>query len=70
MYDVTQLYTVMLERGFTVTGLAKKARMPQATAAQIFKRGSGHPDNIKKIARALGMELKDILILPKSRKTA
>lgn len=68
MYDLTRLHTAMLEQGYTVLGLSVKAKMPEATVRQIFKRGSGHPDNLKRMAKTLGVELKDLL--PRTRKSA
>lgn len=41
--------------------------MPQATVDKIFRRGSGHPDNIKKMARTVGLKLKDIIVEPRER---
>ena len=62
MYDVTRLHTAMVNQGFSVFSLSKKANMPEATVRQIFQRKSGRAENIKKIADALGIELKDIAI--------
>jgi hypothetical protein len=74
MYDLTRLHTVMQERALTIFGLSKKARMPEATVRQIFQRGNGHPKSIEKMARALGLSLKDIVIpeeiKPPARKSA
>lgn len=69
MYDVTQLHRVMEEHGLTVLGLSKKAGMPQPTVRRIFIRGTGHPGNLERLARALGMELRDIVVSNPPKKT-
>lgn len=69
MYDVRGLHTLMEKKELTVLGLSKRARMPQATVRQIFERESGHPKNLGKIARALGVELKDFVIPEPSKQT-
>lgn len=61
MYDISILHDAMLERGLTVLGLAQKAKKPESTVRQIFKKQRGHPKSIKAIARALGLELKDLM---------
>lgn len=72
MYDVTQIHTEMQKRGWTVTKLAKRAKVPQSTASQLFARGSGHPDNIKKLAKAVDLDLENLVVVEEkqSRKTA
>lgn len=69
-YDISRLYTAMLEQGWTVLELARHCNRNEATVRQLFKRGSGRPGTVRDIAGVLGLRLKDIIIQPngKSRK--
>jgi len=67
MYDVKRIYMLMLGEGWTVTKLARKAKVPQSTLSQIFARNGGHPDNIRKIARVFGLDLSELVLDPEQK---
>lgn len=66
MYNIDLLNDARLERGWPTLKLATVSGVPESTVRGILTKGSGHPENIEKIARALGFTLKDLL--PGNRK--
>lgn len=67
MYDIQKLRQRQLELCFTNIELAKKAKMPESTLRSMYKKNSAHPHTIRAVARALKIEVKDI-VLPNSKK--
>lgn len=61
MYDIKRLHRLMLEKGWTVSELARRAGLRQQTTDRIFARGSGHPENVKRLAATFKLKLKDII---------
>lgn len=61
MYDPTKLQIAVAEIGWSFTELARRARVNYRTAKKIVETGSGHPNKVKRVAKVLGFELKDIV---------
>lgn len=62
MYDIPKLKRKKAALGYTTLRLAKKAKRPESTVRGILATGSGHPDNVRAVAKALGFELEELLI--------
>lgn len=61
MYDPSKLQIAVAELGWSFSKLAKKAKVDYRTARKVVESGEGNPDKVKKVARILGFELKDIV---------
>ncbi|MGI8755200.1 MAG: helix-turn-helix transcriptional regulator [Acidimicrobiales bacterium] len=46
--------------GWSQSDLARNARMPRATVSHIVRRGSAHPQSVRRIAEALGCAVDDL----------
>ena len=57
MYDISKLQDAMIDQGLNVLMLSRKSKVPEATIRGIFKKHSGHVENIKAVAMALGYTL-------------
>lgn len=61
MYNLRLLEREAEKRGWSVSEWARRARVPQATADQLLKRGSGRGKTIEKLAKPLNLTLEDLL---------
>ena len=61
-YDLNRIVREQLIRGWTQQVLAKNSKLHKATVSSILKRGRGSPQKIKALARAVGLELADLIV--------
>jgi hypothetical protein len=61
-YDVNPIVRERLIRGWTQQVLAKNSKLHKATVSAILKRGSGSPKNLHALAKAVGLELADLIV--------
>ena len=61
-YDVGKLERKMLELGWPVLELSRKSGVPESTIRLIYKVRSGHPENLKKLAKALHIRFSSLVI--------
>jgi transcriptional regulator with XRE-family HTH domain len=61
MYDLRPLKTAMAEQGFTPRTIAEKAGLKRSGVRDMLNRGSGRPGNVKKLADALGVPMKELM---------
>ena len=59
--DVAQLEELRINQGLSQRQLAEKAGLSPGAVWNLEKRGSGHPDTLKKIAGVLGVRPVDLL---------
>lgn len=58
MYDAILLQEAMAVHGLNPYRLSKRAKVDSKTAARVIETGTGNPDSIYKIAKALGFDVK------------
>jgi transcriptional regulator with XRE-family HTH domain len=62
-YDISKLVRRRKELGLTDLAIAKAAELSPATVGHVLRRGrSAYPHTIGKIARALGIDLADLVV--------
>jgi len=61
-YDVGEIQKAQLEQALTNSELAKRAAVTRRTVADVYQRGGGTPKTIEKLAKALGLEIKDLVV--------
>ena len=61
-YDVNRIVRERLIRGWTQQVLANNSKLHRATVSAILKRGSGSPEKIRALAKAVGLELADLIV--------
>lgn len=61
MYDLEILNNLRLEKGWPVLELARRAKVPQSTLQGMFRRGSGHPETIRKVGKVFKLTLKQLI---------
>ncbi len=61
-YDLNRIVRERLIRGWTQQILANNSKLHRATVSGILKRGSGSPEKIKALAKAVGLELADLIV--------
>jgi hypothetical protein len=61
-YDLNRIVRERLIRGWTQQVLAKNSRLHKATVSAILKRGRGSPEKIRALAKAVGLELADLIV--------
>ena len=61
-YDMNRIVKERLIRGWTQQVLAKNSRLHRATVSAILKRGRGSPEKIQALAKAVGLELADLIV--------
>lgn len=57
MYDELLLQERMAAKGLNFYRLAQRAHVDPKTAKKVVLTGTGNPDSIKKIVKALGLKL-------------
>jgi predicted transcriptional regulator len=62
MYDISRIQRAMAEQFLSARQLAKKAKVAESTVTRIFENGTGNPETIGKIVRALKLNPKDVVI--------
>jgi hypothetical protein len=60
-YNLNRVVREQLIRGWTQQVLARKSKLHRATVSGILKRGRGSPENIRALAKAVGLELADLI---------
>ncbi len=62
VHTINKIRTIRLEKGWTQQELADKSGVPQPTISQIEKGNRKYPthETIKKIARALGVDIDEL----------
>jgi hypothetical protein len=61
-YDVNRIVRERLIRGWTQQVLANNSKLHRATVSAILKRGGGSPEKIRALAKAVGLELADLIV--------
>jgi ribosome-binding protein aMBF1 (putative translation factor) len=61
-YDVNRIVKERLIRGWTQQVLANHSKLNKATVSAILKRGRGSPEKIRALAKAVGLELADLIV--------
>ncbi len=61
-YDLNRIVRVRLIRGWTQQVLANNSKLHRATVSAILKRGRGSPEKIRALAKAVGLELADLIV--------
>ncbi len=61
-YDVNRIVRERLIRGWTQQVLANNSKLHRATVSAILKRGRGSPEKIKALAKAVGLDLADLIV--------
>ena len=61
-YDLNRIVRERLIRGWTQQVLANNSKLHRATVSAILKRGRGSPENIQALAKAVGLELTDLIV--------
>jgi len=61
-YDLNRIVRERLIRGWTQQVLAKNSKLHRATVSAILKRGRGSPQKIQALAKAVGLELADLIV--------
>jgi ribosome-binding protein aMBF1 (putative translation factor) len=61
-YDLNRIVKERLIRGWTQQVLAKNSKLHRATVSAILKRGRGSPEKIQALAKAVGLELADLIV--------
>lgn len=62
MYDIARIKQAMAEQFLSPRGLAAKAKISPVTVARIFETGTGHPQTIGKLVRALKLDPKEVVM--------
>lgn len=60
-YDLNRIVRERLIRGWTQQVLANNSKLHRATVSAILKRGRGSPEKIQALAKAVGLELADLI---------
>ena len=66
-YDLNRIVRERLIRGWTQQVLANNSKLHRATVSAILKRGSGSPKKIQALAKAVGLELADLIVDEKQK---
>lgn len=61
-YDISLIDRKRMEKPWTVLEMSKRCKVPESTLRDMFKRGTAHPDTIKKAAKSLGIELSALIV--------
>ena len=61
-YDLNRIVREQLIRGWTQQVLANNSKLHRATVSGILKRGRGSPEKIQALAKAVGLELADLIV--------
>ncbi len=61
-YDVNRIVRERLIRGWTQQVLANNSKLHKATVSAILKRGRGSPEKIQALAKAVGLDLADLIV--------
>lgn len=61
-YDLNRIVRERLIRGWTQQVLANNSKLHRATVSAILKRGRGSPKKIQALAKAVGLELADLVV--------
>jgi hypothetical protein len=61
-YDLNRIVRERLIRGWTQQVLANNSKLHRATVSAILKRGRGSPKKIQALAKAVGLELADLIV--------
>ena len=61
-YDLNRIVRERLIRGWTQQVLANNSKLHRATVSAILKRGRGSPEKIQALAKAVGLELADLIV--------
>jgi hypothetical protein len=61
-YDLNRIVRERLVRGWTQQMLANNSKIHRATVSAILKRGRGSPKKIQALAKAVGLELEDLIV--------
>jgi transcriptional regulator with XRE-family HTH domain len=61
-YDLNRIVRERLIRGWTQQVLANNSKLHRATVSAILKRGGGSPEKIRALAKAVGLELADLIV--------
>jgi ribosome-binding protein aMBF1 (putative translation factor) len=70
-YDLSRITEERLARGWSRAKLAREAEVHESTIYYIERdQRSARPETVKKLADALGISLRDLVIVPASRKDA
>ena len=60
-FDIDKINIIRITQGLSITKLAEKSGLSKATVSRILgKKTSARPNNIGKIAKALGVKLDQI----------
>lgn len=61
--NIEKINWIRIERGLSITQLAKKAKISKATISRLFKNsGNTRPDTIGKIAIALRIPVQELFL--------
>ncbi len=69
-YDLKQIKRATLERGWTPYRLATEAGVSTATTARLFRGIRLTATTVKKLADALGISLKDLIVVSSDEESA
>ena len=61
-YSLNPIVRERLLRGWTQQVLANNSKLHRATVSAILKRGRGSPEKIRALAKAVGLELADLIV--------
>jgi hypothetical protein len=61
-YDIKRIERTMMEKSLSVLAFSKKSKIPESTLRGMFATEGAHPHTVRKAAKALGLDLKDIII--------
>ena len=61
-YDPNRIVKERLIRGWTQQVLANNSKLNKATVSAILKRGRGSPEKIRALAKAVGLDLADLIV--------
>jgi hypothetical protein len=61
-YEVNRIVRERLIRGWTQQVLANNSKLHKATVSAILRRGRGSPAKIRALAKAVGLELSDLIV--------
>ncbi len=61
MYDEHLLSERMAERGLNYFQLALRAHVSPHTAKRVVTQGTGRPESVKRVVKALGYKLPDVV---------
>ncbi len=64
MFDIKRLEKARIIKGWSKVAVAKNARISAVTYTHIINGKNQYPPTIKKVADALGLDMKDLYIGP------